>query len=73
MGTSRGPSLAGLRKSWKADQIAEQITNGGQKMPPFGESLSGDELGQLVAFLRAKRRPLVPPAAESPALSNPAQ
>jgi mono/diheme cytochrome c family protein len=76
-GTSKGPSLADVRKSMKTPQIIDQITNGGQKMPAFSDSLSNDEILQLVAFLRAKHRPVVPPVAQTaPApspLSNPAQ
>jgi mono/diheme cytochrome c family protein len=60
-GTSRGPSLANLRKTWKAPQIAHQIENGGQKMPSFKEAVSPVELTQLVAYLRAKHRPIAPP------------
>ncbi len=76
-GTAKGPSLANVRKSMKTSQIIDQISNGGQKMPAFSDSLSNDEILQLVAFLRAKHRPVVPPAtqsAPSPSpLSNPAQ
>jgi mono/diheme cytochrome c family protein len=61
-GTPKGPSLANIRKTWKAPQIANQILHGGQKMPAFEESLKADEVAQLVAFLRAKQRPVVPPA-----------
>lgn len=56
-GTGKGPSLAHLRKQWKAPRIAEQIENGGQKMPSFKDSLSTDEVGQLVAWLRSKKGP----------------
>jgi mono/diheme cytochrome c family protein len=72
-GTSRGPSLINVRKSWKASLIAEQIKNGGQKMPPFGESLAQDQIDELVSFLRAKHRPVLPPPPVSPPLSNPEQ
>jgi ubiquinol-cytochrome c reductase cytochrome c subunit len=76
-GTQKGPSLANVRKTMKAAQISAQIENGGQKMPSFSESLSHDEVAQLVAFLRAKHRPApapVPtPAQTSPSVSNPGQ
>ena len=75
LGTKKGPSLANVRKKLKAPQLASQIKNGGQKMPPF-DSLSNDEVAQLVSYLRAKHRPAPPPAAEKPTssdLSNPAQ
>jgi len=63
LGTQKGPSLANVRKTLNAKQIAHQILNGGQKMPSFEESVSPTELTELVAFLRAKHRPIPPPAA----------
>jgi len=76
-GTKKGPSLADVRKTLKAPQIVDQIENGGQKMPSFKDSLSSDEVDQLVHFLRAKHRPTAPPTAspnptEKPVF-NPAQ
>jgi len=76
-GTQKGPSLAAVRKNMKPAQISAQIENGGQKMPSFSDSLSHDEVAQLVAFLRAKHRPAPAPVAEpakTPAsVSNPGQ
>jgi mono/diheme cytochrome c family protein len=72
-GTPKGPSLENVRKKMKAPQIVAQITNGGQKMPSFEDSLSHDEIAQLVAFLRAKRRPQPAPLAAQPAAAPPAQ
>ena len=72
-GTEKGPSLDTVRKRLTADQIRNQITHGGQKMPPFGEALTVDQIAQLVSFLRAKHRPVAPPVPVSPPLSNPAQ
>jgi mono/diheme cytochrome c family protein len=54
-GTAKGPSLASLPKDWTTERITAQILNGGQKMPPFGEALSDDEIAQLVAFLRSRK------------------
>lgn len=62
MGTAKGPSLANLRKKLKAPQIAAQIEDGGQKMPSFRDSLTDDEVAKLVSYLRAKHRPVPPPA-----------
>lgn len=58
-GAKKGPALADLRKQkqWTPAKITDQIMNGGQKMPPFGEALSQQETAQLVAYLRAKHRP----------------
>ena len=66
-GTKKAPGLADLRKQkeWTDEKISSQILDGGQKMPPFRESVSDDEIQQLIAFLRAKNRPVPPPAAES--------
>jgi mono/diheme cytochrome c family protein len=68
VGTAKAPSLVDLRKNklWPPAKITSQIMNGGQKMPPFGDSLTDQEVAQLVAYLRAKHRP-VPPAVATPA------
>jgi len=63
VGGKKAPSLVGLPKdkAWPTDKITNQILNGGQKMPPFRESLTDEEVAQLVAYLRAKSKP-IPPA-----------
>jgi mono/diheme cytochrome c family protein len=69
-GGKKAPSLVDIRKNtmWTPAKMVEQITNGGQKMPPFGDSLTDQEIAQLVAYLRAKKRPVPPPlAATAPA------
>jgi mono/diheme cytochrome c family protein len=65
VGTPKGPSLLDIRsnKDWPAEKMTDQILNGGQKMPPFRESLNDEEIGKLVAYLRAKDRPVPPPLA----------
>ncbi len=65
VGTAKAPSLVNIRseKAWTAEKITDQILNGGQKMPPFADSLSDPEIAQIVAYLRAKKRPVPPPAA----------
>jgi mono/diheme cytochrome c family protein len=62
-GTKKAPALADIRddKDWTADKMTDHILNGGAKMPPFRDSLSDDEIAQLVAYLRAKDHP-APPA-----------
>jgi len=72
-GTQKGPSLANVRKKLTAPKIAGQIQNGGQKMPSFSESLANDEIAQLVAFLRAKHRPVPTPVQVPAPVSNPEQ
>src|SRR5579863_3646163 len=63
IGGKKAPSLADLRtdKAWPPTKITTQILNGGQKMPPFGDSLTDEQIAQLVAYLRAKTRPVPPP------------
>ena len=63
-GTKKAPALAEVRKNkeWTPEKMTNQILNGGQKMPPFRDSLSDEDISNLVAFLRAKKRPPLPPA-----------
>jgi mono/diheme cytochrome c family protein len=65
IGAKKGPALTDLRKNkqWTPAKITDQILNGGQKMPAFRESVSDEEAAQLVAWLRAKHRPVAPEAA----------
>jgi mono/diheme cytochrome c family protein len=42
--------------------MVTQIHDGGKVMPPFGDELSTEEIDDVVAFLRAKRKVIaVPP------------
>jgi len=68
-GGTKGPDLTNIDadKDWTADKITGQITNGGQKMPPFADALTDAQIAQIVAYLRAKHRPAAPPAAAPPA------
>lgn len=72
-GTKKAPSLADIRadKAWPPEKITDQILNGGKKMPPFRDSLSDEEIAQLVAYLRAKNRPAPPAAEEGSAAASP--
>jgi mono/diheme cytochrome c family protein len=72
-GTPKGPSLATVRRSMRAARIEDQIENGGQKMPSFKDSLSHDEVLQLVQFLRAKHRPDPASLPAAVPVTNPAQ
>jgi mono/diheme cytochrome c family protein len=73
-GGKKGPDLRGIRtdKLWPPEKITAQILNGGQKMPPFSDSLTDVEIAQLVAYLRAKERPVPPPVPAPPAATQPA-
>jgi mono/diheme cytochrome c family protein len=68
-GGKKGPDLTNIRKNklWTPPRITNQILNGGQKMPPFSDSLTDPEIAQVVAYLRAKHRPAPPPVVPSPA------
>jgi mono/diheme cytochrome c family protein len=71
-GTEKGPSLADVRKKLTAEQITGQIEKGGMKMPSFADALTEDEVTELVAFLRSRHRPAIPPPAPASApVSNP--
>ena len=64
VGTKKAPALTGLHKdkTWTPEKITNQILNGGQKMPPFRDSVTDEEVTDLIAFLRAKNKPVPPPA-----------
>ena len=55
-GTNSGPDLSNVRKELKPDEIAQQIHDGGNNMPPFGDTLTNDEITSLVAYLHSKRK-----------------
>lgn len=65
VGGKKAPSLVGIRKNklWTPAKMSDQILNGGKKMPPFADSLTDAQISQLVAYLRARHRPVPPPAA----------
>lgn len=56
-GTDRGPDLSTVGKKWHKDRIEQQIREGGDGMPAFGNVLQPDEIKSLVDFLSAKRKP----------------
>jgi len=62
IGAKKGPPLFDIQKDkqWTLEKLTNQILNGGQKMPPFADSLTDAEVAQLVAYLRAKHRPVLP-------------
>jgi mono/diheme cytochrome c family protein len=55
-GTDRGPDLSTIGKKWHKDRIEQQIREGGNGMPAFGDVLQPDEVKSLVDFLSAKRK-----------------
>ncbi len=64
VGTKKAPALTGLYKdkTWTPEKITNQILNGGQKMPPFSDSVTDKDVTDLIAYLRAKNKPVPPPA-----------
>ncbi len=64
VGTKKAPALTSLHKdkTWTPEKITNQILNGGQKMPPFRDSVTDEDVTNLIAYLRAKNRPVPPPA-----------
>ena len=74
IGTQRGPNLSGVGRTLHKPEIEKQIREGGKEMPPYGDSLSNDEVQQLVEFLAAKKKRHVARFVEpapGPAVSNP--
>jgi mono/diheme cytochrome c family protein len=63
-GTKKGPRLAEIRnkKHWTDERITGRILNGAGKMPSFRESLSENQIQQLIGYLRADNRPASLPA-----------
>ena len=74
VGTKKAPALTGLPddKAWTPEKLTNQILNGGQKMPPFRDSVTDDEVSELIAYLRAKDKPTPPRAPDSAQSSAPA-
>jgi mono/diheme cytochrome c family protein len=73
-GTDRGPDLFTIGKKWHKDRIEQQIREGGNGMPAFGNVLQPDEIKSLVDYLSAKRKPArkgTLPGAKAPDPSKP--
>ncbi|MBV9580332.1 MAG: cytochrome b N-terminal domain-containing protein [Chloroflexi bacterium] len=50
-GGKRGPELSAIGGQLSADQMTWRILSGGQNMPAYGDTMTPQELSQLVAFL----------------------
>jgi len=72
-GTKKAPPLtdAWKDKSLTTEKMTDQILNGGQKMPPFRDSVTDDEVIDLIAYIRAKKKPEPPPSDSDSAPSSP--
>ncbi len=55
-GGHRGPNLTYVGDRLTGDEITIRIVNGATNMPAFGGILSSDELNDLVAFLKSRKR-----------------
>ena len=51
IGGKKGPPLVDIEKDkqWTPEKITNQILNGGQKMPPFADSLTDAEVAHIAA------------------------
>ena len=54
-GGHRGPDLTDVGDRLSPDQITWRIAGGGNNMPAFAETLTQDELHELVAFLSSRK------------------
>ena len=66
-GGAIGPSLLDVGRRLKLEEILKQIHDGGGAMPAFGDALTSDQIGQLVAYLRTMRAK-TPKVAGKPAM-----
>ena len=74
VGSEKGPSLSGIGRKLKPDQIHKQIVEGGGGMPPFAGVLAPDDVTLLVNYLSAKKKPIkasVAPAEKSTSAPKP--
>jgi mono/diheme cytochrome c family protein len=66
-GSSKAPALSEIRKKkhWTDERITNRVLTGvGKKMPSFRDSLSEQQIQQVIAYLRSENRPAPPPAPE---------
>ena len=54
-GGKRGPDLTKVGERLTPDQLKIRIVNGGKNMPPYGPSLSSDELNKIISFLKTRK------------------
>ena len=75
IGTKKAPAVNEIwkDKTWTPEKMTKQILDGGQKMPPFRESVTDEEAAQLVSYLRAKSKPEPPAASDEASPASPQQ
>ncbi len=54
-GGHRGPNLSGVGRTAKKSAMRDQIVNGSQIMPAFGDALEPQEIDDLIAYLHSCR------------------
>jgi ubiquinol-cytochrome c reductase cytochrome b subunit len=54
-GGERGPNLSTIGSSLSNDQLTWRILSGGRNMPAYGDTLTPEELAQLVAYLSSRK------------------
>lgn len=54
VGGQRGPELTHIGTALSPDEMTWRILNGGRNMPAYGDTLSPEEVSNLVAFLSAQ-------------------
>jgi ubiquinol-cytochrome c reductase cytochrome b subunit len=54
-GGKRGPDLSTVSDRLTPDELKIRIVNGGKYMPPYGPSLSSDELNKIISFLKTRK------------------
>jgi len=64
VGGHRGPNLSNIGRTAKKAAIRNQIVNGSNVMPAFGEVLQPQEINDLIAYLHSCRKK---PAKAAPA------
>lgn len=55
VGGHRGPNLSNIGRAAKKAAIRNQIVNGSNVMPAFGEVLQSQEINDLIAYLHSCR------------------
>ena len=60
-----GPLLS-QRNAADEGKLRDKITNGGPRMPGYKLSLSAEQIGQVIAFMKTLERPLTKLAAAGP-------
>ena len=58
-GGKRGPDLSTVSDRLTPNELKIRIVNGGSYMPPYGPSLSSDELNKIINFLQTRKTEII--------------